>query len=169
MWTFIDREGDGNAAQVAVARIVNDVLTAAIATTSAQSGPWIFTAYVAFRGNRCWFTSQESTRHVAEIREASPVAVAMWAEPEAWGDPLLGLQLAGYASEVVTHEDAEVGLAALHEKFPGTQGTLPATGAVIGESKRTCLFMVECDRGSVRDEARIGKGRFPITWIADRS
>lgn len=163
MWRPVSSELDSKLVEAAVSRIVTEVLTGALAT-SVGNGPWVSTAYVAFKGNRFWFTSQESTRHVAEMRQVPAVGLAMWKAPDKWGEKLLGLQLSGRASEVSTATEAEAGLEALHDKFPGTLETLPNADAVIGNSKKTCLFMVECDRGSVRDEANIGKGRFPIVW-----
>lgn len=163
MWKASTDQPGAPAINAAVARIVNGTLTAALATAT-DDGPWVWTVYVAFRGNRFWFTSQDSTRHVAAMRKTPAVGVAMWRAPVAWGEKLLGLQLAGQAAEVLTQSDAESGLEVLHEKFPGTLETLPTTDTVMGKSKRTCLFMVECHAGSVRDEENIGKGRFPILW-----
>lgn len=163
MWISTDSRVDSAAADKATREIVENVLTAAIATSSTE-GPWVFTAYVACEGHRFWFTSQESTRHVAELRLTPMIGLAMWSAPSAWGEPLVGLQLSGSASEVVAAADAKAGLSALHKKFPGTASTLPGPDAVIGNSRKTCLFMLDCNQGSIRDEAHLGKGRFPIVW-----
>src|SRR5581483_2634566 len=110
MWVSTENGGPSNELiGAAVVTITTQVLTAAIAT-SAQGDPWIFTAYVAFDGNRFWFTSQESTRHVGESRRFPAVGVAMWKAPTVWGEKLLGLQLAGRVSEVLAPEEAQIGL-----------------------------------------------------------
>ena len=163
MWETAGGGPDNELVQMSFGQIVNEVLTAAIATVSEQ-GLWTFTAYVACRGNCFWFTSQESTRHVGEIRKVPTVALNIWRAPESWGEKLVGLQLAGRAFEVRGAEDAEIGLATLHDKFPGTLETLPSVEAVTGEAKRTCMFRVECDAGTIRDEDSLGKGRFAIVW-----
>lgn len=162
MWVSDSNDQDELVGSV-VERLASEVLTAAIATVG-EGTPWIFTAYVALKGNHLWFTSQETTRHVGEIRRFSDVAVALWKAPDAWGEQLRGLQLAGRATEVGAASEAEIGLDALHSKFSGTLETLPSSAAVIGASRKTCLFLVECQRGTVRDEVAMGKGRFPIVW-----
>jgi uncharacterized protein YhbP (UPF0306 family) len=162
MWST-ESDLDDSLVQRVVERITIDVLTGAV-TTQTADGPWIFTAYLAFRDNCCWFTSQEATRHVPELRENPAVAVAMWKEPRQWGEKLVGLQLSGRAKEVLTETEASSGLEVLHDKFPGTLNTIPSPEAVLGSSKRTCLFMVQFANGTVRDEDSLGKGRFSIGW-----
>lgn len=166
MWTTngdTGNEPDDQRVAQAVARLSDSAHTGALATSSGD-GPTVCTVYLARDENRYWFTSQTTTQHAADIRAHGRVGLSIWIAPTNWGDPLQGLQLRGNAIEVTAADDAVTGLDSLHARFPGTVNTLPGVESVTGETRTTCLFVVTCESGSIRDEAVFGKGKFPILW-----
>lgn len=127
--------------------------------------PISFTAYFARQGNEIWLTSKETTDHVIAISDKTlDVAVCIWKQPLEWGEPLYGAQFAGTINLVVDEIDANRGLDALHNRFPGTKDTLPDVDHVMGSEKVTCLQRIFMSTGKIRDERRIGKGMFEISW-----
>lgn len=163
MWKSEELEERNAEVDESVQELFGSTLTGSISIGGET--PWAFTAYLAILGNRIWFTSQEVTRHVQAIRANGRVAVCVWRDPLQWGDPLNGMQLEGLATEISSASDSIAGLGALHLKFPGTKETISDSAAVVGSSRKTCLFEVVCTTGSLRDEVRFGKGKNKIHWV----
>lgn len=143
----------------AVERLMVTQITGALATCQ-SARPLVCTVYFAYEDNAVWFTSQETTGHVTALRGNPAASFAIWDVPDAWGRPLLGLQLAGTGLEITSDTEAANGLRALHQKFPGTSTALPDVTAVCGSARRTALVRFTPLGGTLIDELMFGPRNF---------
>jgi hypothetical protein len=146
--------------------LTSECLTGAFAWKATADVPFVFTAYFVCHENSFWLTSQGNTNHVTGLRVDSACSLAIWRAPIEWGRPLQGIQLLGHAELIENIEDAKSGVSALHQRFPGTRETIPSATDVLGDSRRTTLLKLTMTHGVLRDEERIGKGKFRISWKA---
>jgi hypothetical protein len=158
-------EPDAEAVVAAISRLFDAELTGALAA-AADGTVATWTAFLAPDWPMIFFTSQETTSHAVAIADGAPAALAIWRRPDAWGDPLCGLQITGYCEPITDADEAERGLHALHERFPGTRNTVPALENVVGSHRTTVLFQFRAASGTVIDEDSLGEKNFVSFEIA---
>lgn len=154
-----DQDVDLGKLSEAVGGILTAQITAGLATCESAS-PLLCTVYFAHSDDALWFTSQETTRHVAALRGNPAASMAIWRAPDMWGHSLLGVQLVGKAVEVPAAAEAARGLRALHQRFPGTTTTMPDISAVYGPNRRTALVRFTPQGGTLIDEVTFGPRNF---------
>jgi hypothetical protein len=160
-----DQDVDLAKASESIEAILTSQITGSLATYE-PGHPLLCTVYFAYGGSAVWFTSQELTRHIRALRDNAAACFAVWRVPDAWGQPLLGLQLTGRGLEVTTDDDAAEGLRALHQRFPGTSTTLPDVSAVWGATRRTALVRFAPQSGTLIDESTFGPRNFiRFRWV----
>jgi hypothetical protein len=164
-WTLEGETISGTAPEQSLLSLLDGEITAALISGSSETTVQGCTVYWAHAQNMFWFTSQETTHHVAALRADPHCGLVIWRRPAQMGDQICGAQFTGLATEALDDITANMGIQALNARFPRTQATLQGPSSVIGRDKVTCLFKLTMTGLTFTDEATLGQRRhLPLRW-----